>query len=362
MIATLMSELVDTRELEQGHTSERQRELFYNVAALFRLTSQSCTDEQIDVYDSVLFRLAGMVEMEARAQISEMLAPLGRAPGNTLVRLARDEIQVARPILVQSPALSDEDLVWVAETRGQDHLIAIAQRPSLSQAVTDVMVPRGEMPVRLQLAANMGAALSDASYAMLIDDAKRDGDLKARLAKRDDIPDQFIGLLVRHATGEVRKTLADHDQGGEIDKLDRAAAIAQDRMVRDYWRAQYDFDDAWQRVSKLAAHNALDNALIERLAAADRFPETVCAVAIMCMVTLDEALHWMTAADPKPFLTAAKANGLPRKVVEACLTTGPWKRRLSREARNLALSRFDALDIGVARQLFGFRHEGRKAS
>ncbi len=48
-------------------------------------------------YDEVLCQLVEMVEAEARAEVAQILAPLSRAPGTVVMRLANDDVEVAAP-------------------------------------------------------------------------------------------------------------------------------------------------------------------------------------------------------------------------------------------------------------------------
>jgi len=49
--------------------------------------------------------------------------------------------------------------------KGQDHLLAISGRTDLPEAVTDVIVDRGERKVIESLATTRGAPFSDAGYS-----------------------------------------------------------------------------------------------------------------------------------------------------------------------------------------------------
>ena len=104
-----------------------------------------------------------------------MLAPTGdrRAPGGVaaakalckidasprgIVRLLAldDEIAVARPILMHSQQLCDADLVENATSKSQEHLLAIAQRLELSDAVTDTCAARpGSGPCASEILAEL---------------------------------------------------------------------------------------------------------------------------------------------------------------------------------------------------------------
>ncbi len=69
-------------------------------------------------------------------------------------RLATDnEISVAGPVLRQSSRLNDADLIGIARTKSQAHLLAIAGRTGIAEPVTDVLVKRGDREVARNLAA-----------------------------------------------------------------------------------------------------------------------------------------------------------------------------------------------------------------
>src|SRR6185312_7624158 len=86
-------------------------QLFRNMAQLFSYVSDRCDDEQVAQYDEVLCQLAELVEVEARAHVAKLLAPLDRAPGNVVNKLANDSIEVAQPLLEFSNVLNDDDLI-----------------------------------------------------------------------------------------------------------------------------------------------------------------------------------------------------------------------------------------------------------
>jgi uncharacterized membrane protein len=96
------------------------------MAQLYSYVSDRCDDEQVAQYDEVLCQLAELVEVEARTHVARLLAPLERAPGNVVNKLANDEIDVAQPLLEFSNVLSDDDLIDIVSTRSEAHRVAIA--------------------------------------------------------------------------------------------------------------------------------------------------------------------------------------------------------------------------------------------
>src|ERR1700722_5519744 len=105
----------------------RETDLF--IAGATRLS-----DEEVALFDDVITRLAVEIEISARALLSIRLAPIPNAPPRTIRTLAFDDvIEVAAPVLIQSPRLNDSDLAENARIKGQGHMLAISRRSHLSE-------------------------------------------------------------------------------------------------------------------------------------------------------------------------------------------------------------------------------------
>src|SRR5690606_12136891 len=127
---------------EDNH-SEREQ-LFRNMAQLFSYVSDRCDDDQVAQYDEALCQLAELVEVEARAHVAQLLAPLERAPVTVVVMLANDTIEVARPLLEFPAVLSDDDLIDIIGRRSEEHRIATAGRAKVPARVGEAIVAHGE--------------------------------------------------------------------------------------------------------------------------------------------------------------------------------------------------------------------------
>lgn len=350
MSEALKTELVNFAELTGNVGSARRAELARHVATLFARTSDRCSDEQVDVYDSVLLRLVDMVDAEVRRYVAEQMCELRRGPEETIRRLANDEIEISEPILVRSTVLRDADLVAIAGKRGNEHRFAIAQRDVLPEEVTDVLVHKGDLKVKRRLAGNGGARLSGQSMKTLISDAAADATLQMSLSGRDDLADAHIADLVAIASEEVRKKLLASGRCQEAGRLNEAADIAARQMSNQYWLGRYDFETARGRILLLAKSGQVNEATLRRFASEDRFPEAVATFAWMIHCGVEEASHWMVRPDPEPFVVVAKAIGLSSITVRALLGIGPWRHRLTIEARNTAMRKFERLTAAEAKR------------
>jgi uncharacterized protein (DUF2336 family) len=178
-ISCLIDELEDA--IASG-SPEKRLDSLWRVIDLFTDGAGRYSDEQIALFDGVILRLAAEIEAKARAKLARRLASVARAPVKVIRSLAfDDDTSVACPVLSRSERLEDADLIATAAAKSQDHLHAIAQRTSLSAAVTDVLVDRGDRQVVRSVAKNAGARFSVAGFGKLVARARGDETLALRM-------------------------------------------------------------------------------------------------------------------------------------------------------------------------------------
>src|SRR5262249_24830278 len=136
---------------------ERWSEILRQITSLFLIDAHRLTDTQIKVFDAVFLQLVERVDAQTLAFLSENLSGIGAAPPNTMRRLAfHDDISVAGAVLRRSNHLTDKNLVEIASLRGEEHLLEIASRQTVSASLSDELVARGELSVLRRLTQNLG--------------------------------------------------------------------------------------------------------------------------------------------------------------------------------------------------------------
>ncbi|NBN62870.1 DUF2336 domain-containing protein [Microvirga tunisiensis] len=158
-----------------------------HVAALFVDGAERYTNEELALFNDVLVNLIDMVDIDGRESLSQQIGSIETTPRELVLKLANDTATVAAPVLQNSPVLTDDDLYTLAKTKGQDHLLAISKRDALQARVTDILLERGEQPVRRSVAANPGAELSDWGGRLLVKLAETDATLRESLTERHDL-------------------------------------------------------------------------------------------------------------------------------------------------------------------------------
>src|SRR5712691_13486000 len=129
----------------RGTPESRKRALQHTTDLLI---AGRYSDDEIWTFGEVIGRLADEIEVAARAQLARRLARFDKAPVNIIHKLAFDDsIDVAGPVLRESEQLDDNALIANATTKSQSHLLAISQRKSIGETVTDVLVARGDQHV-----------------------------------------------------------------------------------------------------------------------------------------------------------------------------------------------------------------------
>jgi uncharacterized protein (DUF2336 family) len=112
------------------------------------------------VYDS---------EPLARSVLADVLKRMTNLPHDIVLSLARDEAQVAKPILRTSPLLDDEDLVEIAREGTRAHRLAIAERDDLSARIAQALCESRDASVIKALLANDSAALPEPLLHAILD-------------------------------------------------------------------------------------------------------------------------------------------------------------------------------------------------
>jgi uncharacterized protein (DUF2336 family) len=126
--------------------------MLHQITDLFISNAPTYSTEQLDVYDDVLQKLIARVDVAARAALAKRIAAIENAPASTIKTLASDNaIEVAEPVLSQSPVLTDDMLTECIASRGQEYLLAIATRNTLSENVSGHLIVKGDRKVLARL-------------------------------------------------------------------------------------------------------------------------------------------------------------------------------------------------------------------
>ncbi len=164
--------------------SQRARLLLGNT--VMEMLSSNNAVEQEMIAD-ILMHIVQRVELDVRRTLAERLARQDNAPRELMVWLANDEISVARPVLVLSQILEDEDLIAIIHARDTQYRRAIAHRSSMGGKVVKALIASHDEMALQSLLENTAIALEESALHQLMDAAKRSEALKAPLITRREM-------------------------------------------------------------------------------------------------------------------------------------------------------------------------------
>jgi uncharacterized protein (DUF2336 family) len=222
-MASASSLIPELDDIIKHGSARRRADAIARISELFLEGAAQFETRHVALFDDILTGLVPRTEIETRMELAERLSRLDNAPPTLVKQLAHeDEIKIAGPILSRSPLIDEPTLVDIARAKGQDHLAAISERPTLSAPVTDVIVRRGDRDVVRSVAANAGAQFSEHGYSGLVSRATEDGTLALTVGQREDIPAASLKQLLAKSVEAVRRRLFEAAKPQQKAALDKA--------------------------------------------------------------------------------------------------------------------------------------------
>jgi uncharacterized protein (DUF2336 family) len=309
-------------------SAEKRLETIKRVTDLFLASAGSFDGEQIKLFDVVLERLVKTIEIRAiadvgariaLAEMSRQLAPIAQSPPSVVRRLAKnDEIAIAGPVLTESARLCAEDLVEIAETKGEQHLLAISGRWWLNEVVTDAILARRYPTVSRRIVNNPGARVSAAGFAIVVAQAESDPELAVETGIRVDLPPELRHQLLSRATEAVRARLLAHAPPHVFEEIRTAIAAVATGVNREMSKTR-DFTAAKRFVTLLNANGELNEATLFGFAKQRKYEETVAALAALSQSTVEVIRPLMQSLRDDGVLIPCKVAGLRWETVSAIL-------------------------------------------
>ncbi len=352
-MGAVLSLIPELEQVIQHGTRQKRVETLQRVTALFLHGADRYKDDHVDLFDQVFSLLIEEIEAKARAELSNHLAPVRNAPVNVLLTLANDDdIAVAGPVLKLASQLAEADLIDLAETKGQAHLQAISVRPLLGEAVTDVLVRRGDREVAHCVAGNHGARISASAFVSLVQRARDDGILAEKVGLRPDIPEPMFRELLTKATAVVHARLLASATPEVKTEIWRVLAKVSEEVgarvgPRDYRAAQ-------RVILGLDRAGRLDEAAILAFCSDNKYEEAVVGLGTIAKVPVNVVDRLMGSDRPDPVLILCKAVGLGWPTVRAIIMMRPSGKGTSTQGLDSAFANYGRLSTATARRVVRF--------
>jgi len=211
-----------------------------------------------------IFRIMSKdAEVRVRQALSAQLKANPDLPRDVALTLARDVESVALPILKASEVLTDQDLIAIVRGDSAAKQSAIAQRPQVSEQVSDALVDTGNDDAVARLVRNQGAQISDTAYGLVVENYSSSAAVTDSLTRRPDLPPAISERVVAAMSERMHEYL--------IDKHDVSPDVASDLILQvreqaimsllDHGSSDNDLD---KLIDQLHRKNALTPSLLLR--------------------------------------------------------------------------------------------------
>jgi len=247
-------------ERAQSASQGDRDKLLMSIAELCRDHEECARPEMQSVLKDVLMALLGQAETKIRQRLAKTLADVAWAPSDLINVLAGQQIDIARPILARSRALSNHDLVRLLVECSIEHKIEIARRPTLSDEVAAVIIDQAEPDVLTAMANNVAAQLNGVSMERLVRLSEQVVGLRAPMTRRPELTASLAALLYGWVGEALRQALS-------VRFPDEALGLRD--AMRDSLSVLTSQPEATSRLAPVAAERAgMEQRVVEKLQAA----------------------------------------------------------------------------------------------
>ncbi|GLH77573.1 hypothetical protein SSBR45G_24810 [Bradyrhizobium sp. SSBR45G] len=315
------------------------------TTSLFLAGPRPAPEEQLDLYDQMFARLMPQVATDVLAEMSMALAGVERAPYATVRLLAvHPDLRVAGPMLAKAAVLTERDLAEFVRTSSPAHLVALASRRGIGDNLTAPLIARGFPAVRMALAQNLTARLSEDSYRSLFKTAERDEDLAEKLALRADLPAKLSRAFVAAASEGARARFIKAAPPATRATLQAAPT----RSAGAAMRAMWDYEPVKAEVAALNRTGKLGDSAVNRFCVTGDFPAVIAALSLLCVIPIETVESLLEESRLADLLLACKAARLTWATTSMILRGRPSCDALPVDDLDEARKRFEKLVLSEA--------------
>jgi uncharacterized protein (DUF2336 family) len=344
--------------VSRGTAESRLRALWH---ATDLLIAGRFSEEEIFIFGEVIGRIADEIEVAARAHLADRLSHADNAPINIIEKLAFDDaIDVAGPLLRESTRLSTDALVANARTKSQLHLLAISKRKFVEEAVTDILVTRGNRDVVHSAVANRGARLSGSGFLHMIKRAGGDSILAEQLGLREDIPRPLFQQLIANASDQVKRRL-ERERPAMAAEVRASVVDVTGALHSKLGPASRGHLAAKRIVAAQHRSGHLDEKSIFEYARFRKMDEVTVALSLLCSLPADVIERALADKKGEMILILAKALEFSWSSTMALLFLGAKDHRITTQDLRAMEAQFRRLRIQTSRdvlKLYGSRKGG----
>lgn len=346
-----MSDMGRLAQLAMNPQSGTSREEIYlAVASLYRIQGAGLNARERELMREILRRLTRDVEMAIRIALAERLADDTTAPHDLIMLLVDDSIEVARPLIINSPLLTEADVLKLIAEAGISHHEAVAGRPNIGIPVTDALTRSESESVLMALVRNATAKISSSGYETLVKKSRALSGLQEPLIHRPDLPPQLATDMCEWVSDVLKTYIKGHySVSPKIveEALSKATSVLKSEPAG---HKETPADSAQRLIEKMAASGQLKAGFLMRVLSQGQLDLFDLAFARLLNVELGRFRKAFYEGGARLVALSCRAAGIDRSVF-------PTVFNLSRQAHGQAVT-LGAADMQAADTIFsGFTRQ-----
>ncbi len=340
--------------LDTGSGSEQRRKLLSEITDIFLHGTESHSDTENQYFGDIMEKVAYDLEEQVRIDLAQRLADEDAAPPDLIRRLAKDEIDVATPIIENSSILNDEDLVEIAQTKSQDHLMAMTRRNDISETVSDALVSHGSDEVVEGVVRNSGANISQTTMERVVERSYKSERLQAPILERPDLPFEIMQDMFDHVSLELRQKILKQTKEVAPEHLDKMLAEARAKFDRKGKVRGKILSKPELYVQNLEDKGELSEGTLITLIRSNKMPEFLVAFSRLTGVDAATANRLTQDISGEGLAIACKATGFDRSVFSSILMALAHGSKRSISDTYKIINLYDRIELDTAHRTMRF--------
>jgi len=202
-IVTMRAKLTDAdiRTLVRGPTEEDRAQAAHKICRCID-DAEISSDDRAHA-QSIMALMAQDAAVLVRRALAVALKNSSKLPHDIATKLAMDVDSIALPVILNSPVLTDSDLVEIVRSCPPSKQIAVAGRDTLSTTVTTAIARHGVPEAVERALANDNAAFDETGLEFALERFPGGSGITAAMVRRGSLPVAITEKLVSLVTGEL---------------------------------------------------------------------------------------------------------------------------------------------------------------
>ena len=251
----------DIRTLIKGPDDEERARAAHKICRCIE-DSELSAEERAHA-ESILAIMAQDAAVLVRRALSVALKNSPKLPRDLAIKLAQDLDSIALPVILNSPMLTDADMVEIVRTCPPAKQVAVASRETLSVTVTSAIAQYAAAPAVERALANDNAEFDEEGLGFAIDRFAGLSSVMTAMVQRDELPLAITEKLIAIVTGDVFDHLVNNHELPPQIAIDLAVG-ARERATLDIVEQASRQKDVGRFVQQLNLNGRLTPSLMMR--------------------------------------------------------------------------------------------------